>query len=268
MRSTAALQFHCAFSRGCPRLRREGGGGSGGGWGGGAEAGAGGEGGGSSRIIAATMALSTGTRLGPYRDPGGRSAQAGWARCMRARHEARSGCRDQGSAGGRQRPPGQRLPASSERRVLSRALSHPNILAIHDFGTADGVSYAVMELLEGESMRQTLADGPLPPPRAVDYAIQSRVDSRRRTTRASFIATSNRRSLHHRGRPRQDSRFWSRSQDLAPGHRGDGSAHAQQPDRAWCDRGPVGTWRPSKCVARRRFRAPTSSRSARCSSKW
>jgi serine/threonine protein kinase len=52
------------------------------------------------------------------------------------------------------------------------ALSHPNILAIHDFGTADGVSYAVMELLDGESMRQTLADGPLPPRRAVDYAIQ------------------------------------------------------------------------------------------------
>jgi hypothetical protein len=52
------------------------------------------------------------------------------------------------------------------------ALSHPNILAIHDFGTADGVSYAVMELLEGESLRQALADGPLPARRAVDYAIQ------------------------------------------------------------------------------------------------
>jgi hypothetical protein len=52
------------------------------------------------------------------------------------------------------------------------ALSHPNILAIHDFGTAGGVSYAVMELLEGESLGQGLADGPLPPRRAVDYAIQ------------------------------------------------------------------------------------------------
>jgi eukaryotic-like serine/threonine-protein kinase len=52
------------------------------------------------------------------------------------------------------------------------ALSHPNILAIHDFGTEGGVSYAVMELLDGESLRQALADGPLPPRRAVDYAIQ------------------------------------------------------------------------------------------------
>src|SRR5512141_461578 len=33
------------------------------------------------------------------------------------------------------------------------ALSHPNILAIHDFGTADGVTYAVTELLEGETLR-------------------------------------------------------------------------------------------------------------------
>ena len=31
------------------------------------------------------------------------------------------------------------------------ALSHPNILAIHDFGTHGGITYAVMELLEGET---------------------------------------------------------------------------------------------------------------------
>jgi serine/threonine protein kinase/tetratricopeptide (TPR) repeat protein len=42
------------------------------------------------------------------------------------------------------------------------ALSHPNILAIHDYGTHDGVPYAVMELLEGETLRSRLALGPLP----------------------------------------------------------------------------------------------------------
>jgi serine/threonine protein kinase/Flp pilus assembly protein TadD len=37
------------------------------------------------------------------------------------------------------------------------ALNHPNILAIHGFGDHDGISYAVMELLEGETLRARLA---------------------------------------------------------------------------------------------------------------
>ncbi len=36
------------------------------------------------------------------------------------------------------------------------ALSHPNILAIHHFATEDGLTYAVMELLEGETLRARL----------------------------------------------------------------------------------------------------------------
>jgi eukaryotic-like serine/threonine-protein kinase len=52
------------------------------------------------------------------------------------------------------------------------ALSHPNILEIHDVGEAGGVSYAVMELLEGETLRERLRDGPLPPARAVGYGVQ------------------------------------------------------------------------------------------------
>jgi hypothetical protein len=36
------------------------------------------------------------------------------------------------------------------------ALSHPNILAIFDFGTHDGITYAVMELLEGETLRKRI----------------------------------------------------------------------------------------------------------------
>src|SRR6478672_2983008 len=42
------------------------------------------------------------------------------------------------------------------------SLSHPNIMAIFDFGTQDGVSYAVTELLEGETLAARLARGPLP----------------------------------------------------------------------------------------------------------
>jgi serine/threonine protein kinase len=42
------------------------------------------------------------------------------------------------------------------------ALSHPNILAIHDYGTHESVTYSVMELLEGETLRDRLTQGPLP----------------------------------------------------------------------------------------------------------
>jgi serine/threonine protein kinase/tetratricopeptide (TPR) repeat protein len=52
------------------------------------------------------------------------------------------------------------------------ALSHPNILAIHDFGDHEGVAYAVMELLEGETLRARLEAGPISPKQAVAYALQ------------------------------------------------------------------------------------------------
>ena len=52
------------------------------------------------------------------------------------------------------------------------ALSHPNILAIHDFGQADGTFYVVTELLEGETLRSRLTLGALPARKAVEYALQ------------------------------------------------------------------------------------------------
>ena len=63
--------------------------------------------------------------------------------------------------------------ARFEREALAvAALSHPNILAIHDFGTHEGTAYAVMELLEGETLRGKLDSGPIPQKQAVDYALQ------------------------------------------------------------------------------------------------
>jgi Tol biopolymer transport system component len=52
------------------------------------------------------------------------------------------------------------------------ALSHPNILAIHDFGRHDGVAFAVTELLDGQTLRERLEDGRLPARKAIDYAVQ------------------------------------------------------------------------------------------------
>ena len=49
-------------------------------------------------------------------------------------------------------------------------LDHPNILAIHDFGTETGTSYAVMELLEGKSLRELISKGDITTAKAVEYA--------------------------------------------------------------------------------------------------
>jgi eukaryotic-like serine/threonine-protein kinase len=63
--------------------------------------------------------------------------------------------------------------ARFEREALSvAALSHPNILSIFDFGEHDGISYAVMELLEGETLRMKIASGTMPRRKALDYGVQ------------------------------------------------------------------------------------------------
>ncbi len=57
-----------------------------------------------------------------------------------------------------------------EARAIA-ALSHPNILAIHDFGTEGDVSYSVTELLEGETLRSRLDRESLTWRKAVEIAI-------------------------------------------------------------------------------------------------
>ena len=52
------------------------------------------------------------------------------------------------------------------------ALNHPNITGIFDIGSTDGTAYVAMELLEGESLRTRLEQGPLTPKKATELAIQ------------------------------------------------------------------------------------------------
>jgi serine/threonine protein kinase len=58
------------------------------------------------------------------------------------------------------------------------ALSHPNILSIFDVGREQDTAYAVMELLEGTTLRQAL-QGPLPMRKALDYGPGHQPGSRR-----------------------------------------------------------------------------------------
>src|SRR4249919_2122612 len=65
----------------------------------------------------------------------------------------------------------ERLSRFEREARLLAALSHPNILAIHDFGVADGTAYAVTELLHGETLGQTLQSGAMTERRAIDVAV-------------------------------------------------------------------------------------------------
>jgi serine/threonine protein kinase/Tol biopolymer transport system component len=51
-------------------------------------------------------------------------------------------------------------------------LNHPNIVTVYEVGEADGLRFIVTEYVEGETLRELLARGPLPPGRALDIAVQ------------------------------------------------------------------------------------------------
>ena len=68
--------------------------------------------------------------------------------------------------------------ADAEERFLvearaAAALDHPNICTIHEVGeTDDGRFYIAMQYYEGDTLRQLIEQGPLPPGQALDIAAQ------------------------------------------------------------------------------------------------
>jgi len=58
-----------------------------------------------------------------------------------------------------------------EARAIS-SLNHPNICTLHDVGDQDGVDFLVMEFLEGETLADRLAKGPLPTELVLKYGIE------------------------------------------------------------------------------------------------
>jgi hypothetical protein len=115
--------------------------------------------------------LTTGERLGPYevRDAIG----SGGMGEVYVAHDSRLG-RDVAI---KVLPPSSGSPdalARFEREARAvAALSHPNVLAIHDVGAEGSVHFVVTELLEGETLRARLAvRGSLAPAEAVGYGVQ------------------------------------------------------------------------------------------------
>lgn len=62
-------------------------------------------------------------------------------------------------------------PLIQEARAAS-ALDHPNIVTVYDVGDVDGTVYIAMEYIEGQTLRQVLAQRELRPKEALQYAVQ------------------------------------------------------------------------------------------------
>ena len=133
------------------------------------------------------MSLSSGTRLGPYEvlDLAG---AGGMGEVYRAR-DVRLGriVAIKTVAAPRSDDPEARARLSREARAIA-ALNHPHICAIHDVLEADAQTFLVMEFVEGETLAQRLARGPLPIPELLAVAVQT----------ADALAAAHQRDIVHR----------------------------------------------------------------------
>ena len=132
------------------------------------------------------MALSSGTKLGPYEIQSLLGA-GGMGEVYRAKD-----ARLDRIVAIKVLPPSfsadrDRMQRFAQEARAAAALNHPNILSIFDIGDEHGSPYVVSELLEGETLRERLRSGALSTRKAIDYGCRWRGDWRRRTRRASCI---------------------------------------------------------------------------------
>ncbi|HEX7076941.1 MAG TPA: protein kinase [Candidatus Eisenbacteria bacterium] len=118
------------------------------------------------------MALAPGSRLGPYEvlaplGSGGmgevyRSRDSRLGRDVALKVIPRESSQDS-----------ERIRRFEQEARAAGTLSHPNVCAIYDLGSHEGSPFVVMELLEGESLREILHAGPVPLRKALEYAAQA-----------------------------------------------------------------------------------------------
>ena len=117
------------------------------------------------------MALSSGTKLGPYEiqslvGAGGmgevyRAKDARLDRTVAIKILPASFSADP-----------DRMQRFAQEARAAAALNHPNILSIFDIGEEKGSPYVVSELLEGETLRERLRNGALSVRKAIEYGLQ------------------------------------------------------------------------------------------------
>ena len=115
--------------------------------------------------------MSPGTRLGSYEilSPlgAGGMGEVYLARDTRLGREVAVKVLPEGLAGD-----ADRLKRFEKEARSTSALNHPNIVTIHEIGSEGGVSYIAMERVEGSTLRELLAAGPLPTKKILSIAAQ------------------------------------------------------------------------------------------------
>jgi serine/threonine protein kinase len=117
------------------------------------------------------LLLRAGSKLGPYEVVGPLGA-GGMGEVYRARDTrldrtvAVKVVRSQSSA-----DPELKERFEREARAIA-ALSHPHICVLHDVGTDGEIDFLVMECLEGDSLADLIAKGPLPTASVLRYGIE------------------------------------------------------------------------------------------------
>ena len=117
------------------------------------------------------MTLPAGTKLGPYEilSPigAGGMGEVYRARDTRLAREVAIKVLPESLASDQ-----ERLRRFEKEARSASALNHPNIVTIHDIGSESGVSYIAMELVDGTTLRELLASGPLPIKKLLQIAPQ------------------------------------------------------------------------------------------------
>ena len=122
-------------------------------------------------IIGEPMPLEPGTKLGPYEvgEPLGAGGMGEVYRALDTRLDRTVAIKILPPH--LSSDPVRRQRFEREAKTIS-SLNHPHICVLHDVGSQDGISYLVMECVEGETLAARLAKGPLPLDQVLTYGIQ------------------------------------------------------------------------------------------------
>jgi len=179
------------------------------------------------------MALTSGTRLGPYEilAPLGAGGMGEVYRARDTRLERKVAIKILPSH--LSENPILRQRFEREAKAIS-SLNHPHICVLYDIGNQDGIQFLVMECVEGETLAKRLEKGPLPLEQMLKYGTQI----------ADALDKAHRTGVVHRdlkpgnviltGSGAQAARFWVSESCAATrgGRHADGCGHANDSSHA------------------------------------